>query len=66
MFKYGVTYQVTYILFWFGNVELHLIFNKDFKSQVMFGWIKLMSLWIIFNKKMIISSITVLIMLFWN
>lgn len=26
------TYQVKHILLWFGNVELHLIFNEEFES----------------------------------
>lgn len=38
------TYQVKHILLWFGNVELHLIFNKEFKSQVVLCGIELVSL----------------------
>lgn len=28
-FKLLVTYQITHILLWFGDVELHLVFNKE-------------------------------------
>lgn len=45
MFKQAVTYQVTHILFWFGNVELHLVFNEEFESQIVLGGIELVSLW---------------------
>lgn len=45
MFKQAVTYQVAHILFRFGNVELHLVFDKEFESQVVLGGIKLVSLW---------------------
>lgn len=45
MFKQVVTYQVAHILLWFGNVELHLVFDKEFESQVVFGGIELVSLW---------------------
>lgn len=41
----GVTYQVAHILLWFGNVELHLVFDKELKTQVVLCGIKLMSLW---------------------
>lgn len=27
--KLWVTYQVTHILLWFGDVELHLVFDKE-------------------------------------
>ena len=26
------SYQITYILLWFGDVELHLVFNEELKS----------------------------------
>lgn len=38
------TYQVKHILLWFGNVELHLILNKEFESQVVLCGIELVSL----------------------
>lgn len=45
MFKQVVTYQVAHIFFWLGNVELHLVFDKEFESQVVLGRIELVSLW---------------------
>lgn len=41
----GVTYQVAHILLWFGNIELHLVFDKELKTQVVLCRIKMMSLW---------------------
>lgn len=45
MFEQTVTYQVTHVLFWFGDVELHLVFNQELESQVMLGGIEVVSLW---------------------
>lgn len=42
--KQVVTYQVIHILLWFGNVELSLVFDKEFESQVVLGGIKLVGL----------------------
>lgn len=38
------TYQVTNILLRLRNVELHLVFDEEFESQVVLGGIELMSL----------------------
>lgn len=38
------TYQVAHVFFWFGNVELHLVFDKEFETQVVLRGIQLMSL----------------------
>lgn len=45
MLERAAAYQVTYVFLRFGNVELHLVFNKEFESQVVFGGIDVMSLW---------------------
>lgn len=39
-----LTYQVTHVLLWFGNVELHLVFNEELESQVVLGGIQLVGL----------------------
>lgn len=39
-----VTYQVAHILFWFGDVELHLVFDKEFETKVVLSGIELVSL----------------------
>lgn len=38
------TYQVAHVLLWFGNVELHLVFNQELESQVVLGGVQLMGL----------------------
>ena len=38
------TYQVAHVLLWFGDVELHFVFDEELESQVMLGGIELVSL----------------------
>lgn len=43
-FSLQFTYQVRHVLLWFGNVELHLVFNEELESQVVLGGVQLMGL----------------------